>query len=172
MPARWPWIDRRFTFDFPVGKFPDLIERFRGTPARVEERVRGLPRAVLTWTDGGWTIQQNVGHLLDLEPLWDGRIGDFLAGLPMLRAADMTNLRTREAGHNGSDITDLLREFRAARAAAVARAEALAESDFGRTSVHPRLQVPMRLVDALCFVCEHDDYHLARIGELIRLQRA
>src|SRR5688572_5457945 len=128
MPARWPWIERRFTFDFPVGKFPDLIERFRGTPARIEERVRGLPRAVLTWTDGGWTIQQNVGHLIDLEPLWEGRVDDFLAGLATLRAADMTNLRTREAGHNGREIADLLGEFRAARAAAVARVESLAEA--------------------------------------------
>jgi hypothetical protein len=33
--------------------------------------------------------------------------------------------------------------------------------------LHPRLKQPMRLVDHLYFVAEHDDYHLARIWEMI-----
>ncbi|MCH9001990.1 MAG: hypothetical protein IIC02_05390 [Planctomycetes bacterium] len=45
--AKWPWIDRKFSFDFPASKFPDLLERWRGTPARLEERVSGLSRDVL-----------------------------------------------------------------------------------------------------------------------------
>ena len=66
---RWPWVERKFNFDFPPEKFPDLLERVRGTPARVEDIVRGLPRDVLTRTDGpGWSIQQNIGHLTDLPP--------------------------------------------------------------------------------------------------------
>ena len=38
---------------------------------------------------------------------------------------------------------------------------------FARTSLHLRLKQPMRLVDHLYFVAEHDDHHLAKIGELI-----
>jgi hypothetical protein len=38
---------------------------------------------------------------------------------------------------------------------------------FGRTLLHPRLKQPMRLVDHLFFVAEHDDHHLAKIWELI-----
>jgi len=38
---------------------------------------------------------------------------------------------------------------------------------FARTSLHPRLKQPMRLVDHLHFVAEHDDHHLAKIWELI-----
>jgi len=34
--------------------------------------------------------------------------------------------------------------------------------------VHPRLKQPMRLVDHLFFVAEHDDHHMARIWEMIR----
>jgi hypothetical protein len=33
--------------------------------------------------------------------------------------------------------------------------------------LHPRLKQPMRLVDHLYFVAEHDDHHLARIWEMI-----
>ena len=39
---------------------------------------------------------------------------------------------------------------------------------FDRSMLHPRLQQPMRLVDHLCFVAEHDDHHLARIWELLQ----
>ncbi|MFM9995587.1 MAG: DinB family protein [Phycisphaerales bacterium] len=169
MPGKLPWVQRTFTFDYPVEVYPDVIDRFRGTPARIEDKVRRLPTAALTFSDGrGWTIQENIGHLLDLEPLWDGRLDDFLAGRAALRAADMTNAATRAAGHNARPIADLLGEFRASRERQAARVDALDESDFARTAVRPRLQQPMRLVDALAFVCAHDDYHLARMTEIAR----
>jgi hypothetical protein len=38
---------------------------------------------------------------------------------------------------------------------------------FARASLHPRLKTPMRLVDHLYFVAEHDDHHLAHIWGLI-----
>lgn len=166
--ARVPWFERTFSFEYPVGVYPDVVERFRGAPARVEERVRGLPPAVLTRSDGGWSIQENIGHLLDLETLFNGRIEDFLSGAPTLRAADLTNRATHEAGHNRREIGEITRAFRREREAAAARLDGLQEADFARVSVHPRLKVPMRLVDAVSFVCAHDDYHLARVAELLR----
>lgn len=173
MSAKLPWVERRFTFDFPVQTHPDVVERFRGTPARIEDKVRALDTAALTWHDGrGWTIQENIGHLLDLEPLWDGRLEDFLAGRAALRAADITNRATREARHNERDVADILREFRASRQRQAARLDALAEADFARTAIHPRLRQPMRLVDAVTFVCAHDDYHLARMSDIARAYRA
>lgn len=169
MPGKVAWVQRKFTFDFPVGIYPDVIERFRGTPARIEDKLRRLPPAALTWNDGrGWTIQENIGHLLDLEPLWDGRLDDFLAGRAALRAADMTNAATRAAKHNARPIADLLSEFRASRERQTARVEALSGANFARTAVHPRLQQSIRLVDALAFVSMHDDYHLARMTEIAR----
>jgi hypothetical protein len=39
---------------------------------------------------------------------------------------------------------------------------------FSRTMLHPRLKQPMRLVDHLYFVAEHDDHHLAHIWALTR----
>jgi len=47
------------------------------------------------------------------------------------------------------------------------RVEELDASLYARSIPHPRLKVPMRLVDHLYFVAEHDDHHLARIEELI-----
>lgn len=167
--AKWPWIERTFSFDFPATKFHDLLERWRGTPARLEDRVRGLSRDVLTRREGeGWSIQENIGHLLDLEYLPKTRVEQILAGEAELCAADMTNRKTHEADHNGADVQDLLARFRHSRSDLVARMESLDESDWGRSALHPRLEQPMRIVDIVYFDSEHDDYHLARIGELIR----
>jgi uncharacterized damage-inducible protein DinB len=162
------WTDRAFNFDFDARIYPDILERFRGTPARLDDKLRGLPRDVLAANDGGWTILQNLGHLLDLEPLWDRRLDDYLAGRPVLSAADITNAATNQASHNARDVRDLLAAFRAHRAAQAARLDALPQTDFSRTAIHPRLKVTMRLVDAVSFVCQHDDYHMARMTELAR----
>jgi hypothetical protein len=173
MSARWPWVERAFAFDYPVGKFPDVLVRFRGTPARVEELARGFPAKGLTWRDapGSWSAQENVGHLLDLEGLWDRRLSDFLSGTERLSPADIANPATHAARHNERVLDELLRAFRSARTGIVLRLEALSEADWGRESVHPRLNQRLRLVDAIAFVCDHDDYHLARIVELGRLIR-
>lgn len=167
--SRWRWIERTFRFDYPPEKFPDLVERVRGTPARVEELVRGLDRGALTGADGpGWSIQQNVGHLIDLGYLPMRRIEQILAGEKILIAADMSNKATGEADHNSRDIVALLAEFRRDRAALVARLESLDPADWGRSGIHPRLEQPFRIVDIAYFDSEHDDYHLARISELKR----
>ena len=165
----WPWIERTFRFDFPTGKMPDLLERLRGTPARLEERVAGLTRDMLTRREGtGWTIQENVGHLIDLGYLPVKRIAQILAGESTLIAADMKNEKTQQARHNERTISELLVEFRRDRMALVETFESLSESDWGRSALHPRLKQPLRIVDIACFDAEHDDYHLARITALFR----
>ena len=168
-PDRPRWFDRVFTLDLPPWLLADVIERLRGTPARLEERLRGVAPEVLTRRDGEhWSIQENAGHLLDLEDLWLGRMDDFAEGRARLRAADLTNRRTHEAAHNDRPVDDILREFREARARLVARLETLSAEDAQRTALHPRLGTPMRPVDHAFFVAEHDDHHLARITELLR----
>ena len=167
---KWSWIERTFNLDFPVAKFPDVSERWRGTPARLEERVGGLSRGVLVRRPpAGWTIAENVGHLLDLEFLPARRIEQVLAGEAELIAADMSNRKTMEANHNEADIRDLLRAFRSARMTTVDRLEGLAEADWGKSAMHARTGLRMRIVDLVYFLGEHDDYHLGRIGELIRM---
>ncbi len=169
MAARIPWIERTFDFDFPVELRHELLERLRGTPARIEELVRALPLEILTRRDGNpWSIQENVGHLLNVEELWNGRLDDYDRGEETLRAADMSNRRTHEARHNEKPIASILGAFRRERMKLVRRLEELEPGRFGQTAVHPRLGRPMRIVDMMYFVAEHDDYHLARITELAR----
>lgn len=166
--ARQPWTERTFAFDFPASRFPELLERLRGTPARVEDRINGRDESLLSRSDGhGWSIKQNVGHLIDLGYLPLQRIDQILAGESVLIAADMTNQKTGEANHNERPIADLLTEFRSERTVLVTKLESLHEEQWGLAALHPRIQQPMRIVDIVYFDSEHDDYHLARISELI-----
>lgn len=89
------WFERKFRFDLPAWMYPNVVERLRGTPARAELLVSGMAREALTRRDGdGWSVQENIGHLLDLETLWIGRIEDFAEGKERLRAADLSNRKT------------------------------------------------------------------------------
>ncbi|HEX4951167.1 MAG TPA: DinB family protein [Blastocatellia bacterium] len=164
------WFDYKFSFDLPLWMYPNVVERLRGTPARLEDRLAALPHDLLIRREGErWSMQENAGHLLDLESLWLGRLDDFVAGLPRLRPADLQNRHTHEANHNARSITEILAAFRAARGELVRRLETLDEALAGRTALHPRLQQPMRVLDSIFFVAEHDDHHLARITELLHL---
>lgn len=167
--ARQPWIERTFAFDFPPSRFLEFLERLRGTPARLEDRVNGCEESLLGRSDGhGWSIKQNVGHLIDLGYLPLQRIDQILAGESVLIAADMTNQKTNEANYNEQPIAGLLTEFRSERAALVAKLESLHDEQWGLAALHPRIKQPMRIVDIVYFDSEHDDYHLARISELLR----
>ena len=165
--SRIKWTDRRFNFDFPAGIYPEMIERIRGTPARLEDLLGGLPPETMTaQVDGRWSMQENAGHLLDLESLVSQRIDEYVAGSSALHAADMSNRKTHDANHNNVSADSILTAFRAARYEIVERLEGFDADVFERSALHPRLNVPMRLVDMLFFQAEHDDYHLARISEL------
>jgi DinB superfamily len=144
------WFERKFEFSFPVELFPNLCTRLRGTPARLEEIVRARPRERLVQKpEEKWSAQEHAGHLLDLEPLWMARVDDDLAGAAELTAADLSNRKTHEAGHNGRRIEEILAEFRNARLRLVDRVGGLETALFARSIPHPRLKKPFRLVDHL-----------------------
>jgi uncharacterized damage-inducible protein DinB len=168
MMPRALWFERKFTLDLPLSMYPNVLERVRGTPARLEDRLLKLPREILTRREGEtWSIQEQAGHLLDLGTLDLGRLDDYAAGLDTLRLADLGNRKTHEANHNAASIEHLLAAFRTERGEFVRRLDGFDLEFVARTALHPRLQVPMRVLDFVYFIAEHDDHHLARISGLI-----
>ncbi len=132
--TRLRWFDRRFDFTFPADLFlelfpelfPELLDRLRGTPLRLAERVAHFDSAAKRVRIEGWSVQEHAGHSADL---------------------DRVRFRPRFAEFQRGEATHL--------------------------AAHPRLNVPMRLVDLMLFVAEHDEHHLASITELGRIaQRA
>ena len=166
------WLERKFEFSIPMNLLPNLCARLRGTPARLEEALRGRSRTILTTKpQDKWSMQEHAGHLLDLEPLWMARVDDYVAASEQLTVADLTNRKTDEANHNARPLEQILTEFRAARESLLKHVDELDASLFARAVPHPRLKTPMRLIDHLYFVAEHDDHHLARIREMVNAVR-
>lgn len=172
--ARLRWFDRRFDFSFPFELHPELLERLRGTPLRVLERVSLVdPEVQRTRPTAGWSIREHAGHLADLDRiLFRPRIEAYERGESALPAADLTNSTTEAANHNARAMEEVLADVLREREALVTRLEGIDPDLFARTALHPRLGVPMRLVDLMLFVAEHDDHHLASITELARMWAA
>ncbi|HEY6928417.1 MAG TPA: DinB family protein [Thermoanaerobaculia bacterium] len=163
------WFDRSFRFDLPVSLFPAVLERLRGAPARLEEKLRAAPAPLRTRRPGDtWSAQEHAGHLLDLDELHTARLDDYRGGVKTLRPADLANRRTFEANHNARPLEEILAGFRRGRAEFVRALEEWDESRLSDTAIHPRLNQPMRLIDMAIFVADHDDHHLARMTEILK----
>ena len=163
------WFSREFKFPTDQNIFPSVMERLAGTPARLEEKLKLIDPALLTVrVDGTWTIKENIGHLTDLEPLWQNRLEDILTGKQELRPTDLQNTQTTQANHDAVPLEQLLANFRQIRTATLEQLDKLSEEDVFKSALHPRLKTQMRTLDLFLFVADHDDHHLARITELMK----
>jgi uncharacterized damage-inducible protein DinB len=168
MIAQTPWIERKFEFNYPVGLFPVIVERLRGTIPRLQEMIRNVDEKKLNYKPGEkWSVKEIIGHLSDLEDLWIGRIEDFLENKEVLRAADMTNTRTTESHHNETGTAELFVRFKNAREKLLNIVKDMDEETASRSALHPRLKQHMRLIDSLYFAAEHDDHELTKIRNLL-----
>ena len=168
MITQTPWFERKFDFNFPIGLWPIILERLRGTVFQLKAAIKNIPEEqLIIKKDGKWSVKEVIGHLYDLEELWHGRIDDYLAHKEVLRAADLKNTKTHEAGHNSRTVEALLNQFITERKKLIDRLKNTDEATASIIALHPRLQTPMRLIDSLFFVAEHDDHELAKIRRLI-----
>lgn len=161
------WFERKFDFSTSQHIFPSLIERLAGTPARLEEKLKSVSPGILeNKPNGTWSIKENIGHLSDLEPLWQGRLEDIRNNRKEMRPTDLANKKTDEANHNSKSHEILLLEFREIRTQTLLFLQDIDEELIVKSALHPRLKTPMRTIDLFLFVAEHDDHHLARITEI------
>jgi hypothetical protein len=135
-----PWTERSWSFDLPIGAFPALLERIRGTPARAQDLVLDVEDDVLSFRPGGaWCVKEHIGHLDDLDDLDTRRLAEYLAGAEQLSAADMSNRRTNEANHQSAQFSDIIMRFKRHRSAFLDELENLTEAQIATTALHPRL---------------------------------
>jgi len=164
------WFDRGFNFDNQQNIFPSILERLSGTPIRLEEKVKDVSENLLLFSyNNTWTIKENIGHLIDLETLWQDRFDDIKNSCVELRPTDLQNTKTDLANHNAKSIQELLFEFKKIRSHTLTKLQSIDEETVFKSALHPRLKTPMRTMDLFLFVAEHDDHHLARITELMEL---
>ena len=167
---RTHWFDRVFPPQTDNGVFPCILERLGGTAARLKEKINASERALITPAsmDKKWSVKKEIGHLIDLEPLWLARTLEILADKKDLKIADLYNTKTHETPHDARDFDDLICDFRKNRQALMTVLEGVTEADLKKAAVHPRLGTPMTILDLAYFVAEHDDHHLAQISVLMK----
>lgn len=163
-----PWFQRSFHFDFPVGLFPIIFSRLEGSIFRLYSLLANADEELCSHSKNGWSVKEHVGHLYDLEELWWKRLQDFQLNKEILTAADLNNQKTKEAKHNENSLEKLVEQFTVARQKILESVYGFDEELLSKTSVHPRLNQPMRLIDSLFFVAEHDDHHISAISNLLR----
>jgi uncharacterized damage-inducible protein DinB len=164
------WFERKFDFSFEQNIFPSIIERLEATPILLKNKVSIISREHLIKRENGkWSIQENIGHLIDLEPIWQGRLKDILNSEVEMRSIDLENKKTNLALHNDKNINNLLEELFNIRAVTIKELKNLTEIDVYKQALHPRLNKPMRIMDLFLFVAEHDNHHLSRITELMHV---
>lgn len=162
------WFDRKFEFDFGPEKYKAVFDKLTNAPRELEVATTDVSEDMLTQKpEGKWSVKEHIGHLIVLEELWRERIFDFEVEKPELTPADLDNKATEEGKFNDYNIADLLQMFGDARQMTLHLLDGITEEELLMTSVHPRLKQPMRLIDHLHFVAEHDEHHIAHIREYI-----
>ena len=157
------WFERQFPIIQDNGLLPTIIERLEGTGARLVSKMERIDFTRVSPVNDRWSIKKEIGHLLDLEPLWLERAIQIINNIPRLVAADLTNKKTNETNHDERNVKDLVAEFAENRKRFTDLLRNVTDEDLQKTSIHPRLGTPMKIVDLAYFVAEHDDHHLARI---------
>jgi predicted lactoylglutathione lyase/uncharacterized damage-inducible protein DinB len=167
------WAKRKFLFVHPPWMLADFVERLRGVVPRLVPLLEGVDEATARrQIDGKWSIAQNVGHLSDVEELWQVRLDDLRQGRDAYTPADASHFQSLAQRHHERALPETVAEL-AERRARLVEALSSAPADLQRASaLHPRLQCRMRLVDCAQFYAEHDDHHLLRIRELLNAFRS
>ncbi|MEM9372894.1 MAG: DinB family protein [Planctomycetota bacterium] len=164
-----PWLYRRWAFEFPAELYPAVIERLRGTPARVTAMFESTPTELIAARpEHGWSIIRHAAHLDDLDTLLHQRLDAYERGEHVLPPADMSNAHATEADHESRDPRQVLASLRETRSQPIDRLEAYPRDFFSRSAWHERLGIQKRVVDCCVFFADHDDHHLALSRHVLR----
>jgi uncharacterized damage-inducible protein DinB len=163
------WFDRKFDFNFGMERYDSLYERLQNASVKYKKEVLDLPEKILQLKpEDKWSIKENIGHLLLLEPLWYIRFREIKEGNPEMSPADLNNTATHESSFNQMAVQTLVENFTKSRNKTINFLNGLKQEEFSLSSIHPRLQKPMRIIDMMHFVAEHDDHHLNTIRTIIK----
>lgn len=162
------WFDRKFDFNFGMEQYDNLLERLQQAPILFDQILSRLPENVqILKLNEKWSIKENIGHLIVLEPLWRIRFQDIKEKKFEMSPADLGNTLTNEMNFNRNLLQGLLKTFSVERNKTLGFLKTLEQIDFSKTSIHPRLQQPMRIIDLMYFVAEHDQHHLEAILNIL-----
>lgn len=162
------WFERKFDLSFGMEEYAAIYQRLKQAPANLKTILHDKPDQLLSQQpDDRWSVKEHTGHLCILEPLWRTRIRDIAEKKPVLTPTDLNNSATSEAGFNNYSIEELLWKFEVERRETLSLLDSMHVAQQHHTSLHPRTQQPMRMIDIMYFTAEHDEHHIGVMQGLI-----
>ncbi|WP_333889113.1 DinB family protein [Sphingobacterium siyangense] len=162
------WFDRQFDSNTGSEYFDEFLKLLEDFPAVLNQVLKSCPTEVSTRKMGDkWSVNENIGHLILLEDLWRIRFRDIMKGKPDMSTADLSNTATDQSSFNKMVVEELINDLVSEREKTIVMLQKLSEEDLLKTSMHPRLQHPMNIIDLMHFVAEHDLHHLHTIKSII-----
>lgn len=166
------WFDRKWDFHLGAGHYCPLLCRLQNTPKELVEITGTVSVSDSALKPSNkWSVNENVGHLLLLEPLWRKRFQEIVERKPEISPADLSNTATGTANFNAVSLKKLSNDFFSERNETITFLDRLGKEDLLCSSIHPRLQQPMSVIDLMYFVAEHDQHHLNTILNMINGQK-
>ncbi len=163
-----PWNQRQLPFGRGLDELPVLVERVRGTPHRLRALLQHRsPEALSLRISGKWSVMEHLGHLITLQDRFEERVTDFELRRPRLCVIDLSDQDRALTGQRGRSLGDVLEELHLKRKAFLRRVERLSQSSLLHVASHPCKDRPMRPMDMLLWIAEHDDHHLATLRGLV-----
>ncbi|MDN3725138.1 GNAT family N-acetyltransferase [Aequorivita sp. SDUM287046] len=162
------WFNRKFNFNISMEKFPELLGSMELIVLKFQKVIQGRFEEQLNFKPNGkWSIKEHIGHLCILEPLWQKRFLEIKENKVKMSATDLNNQATNQSFFNQFSMEKLLSDFQEARANTIRIIESMSEEDFQKSLYHPRLNQPMRIIDLMYFITEHDTHHLNTLLEIL-----
>jgi hypothetical protein len=132
------WAQRKFAFVHPPWMLADFVERLRGVLPRLDALLVGVDDSrARVQVDGKWSIAQNIGHLSDVEELWQERLEDLKHGRKTYTPAVGSRFQELAKRHQEPSVAETLGEFKARRSRLV-DALAQASPDLQKSLIHQR----------------------------------
>ena len=154
------WAEQNFSFPEALEERDGFLHHLTSFPSQCAIMIKEIPDEKYTVRhDGKWSIQEHLGHLLDLEELPATRIQEILDGKETLTPADMENRATWDANYNDQNLLEICERFIQRRRQLVDQFNSVPDDQWLNSGFHERLQRNMSVLDLAYFQCKHDQYH-------------
>lgn len=140
------------------------LEALAAFPALLRKRLQTLDDAVLRFRPqpDAWSIIEIVGHIVEVNALWVGRIRHILAAEYPMFPPYNPDAAVRNRDYQHKQVDGLLTAFAEQRADLVAFAHLLQPTQLARTGEHA-VRGTVSVADALAILAAHDQSHDAQI---------
>jgi uncharacterized damage-inducible protein DinB len=153
---------------FIVEKFRAHIATITAFPARLTALVTPLTDAQLHFRpdEKEWSVLENIGHLIEIDPLYVNRIDRILSEERPVFAPFDPDAGVRAADYQHQNVSDLLATYVAQRQATIDGLSTIELDELTRVGIHAKFgEVSVaRLVELLA---GHDEIHYTQITNTI-----